>query len=225
MLTKILECCKAFNVKPIYWDHDRLEPHENDLRDYPAEWIKKTIEILKLIDGNTIVEIGSTRLELTQKCIDYYNDGKVKPPCCQDGHSTYFWAREGFNVHTVDINESCKQALISQYEYHIKEPLPDNLTINIPCDGIDFLKNFKGQIDLLYLDGWDKGTHEYGERHLDAFKAAEDKLAEKHIISIDDTDFVTPDGGKDILLTPHLLNNGYIKVLEGRQSVFVKENI
>ena len=59
-------------------------------------------------------------------------------------------------------------------------------------------------------------------RHLEAFQAAEDKLSEYHIISIDDTDFNTPAGGKDKLLTPHLIDLGYIKLLHGKQTVFFK---
>jgi hypothetical protein len=89
-------------------------------------------------------------------------------------------------------------------------------------DGIEFLKNFDGKIDLLYLDGWDVGVNQYAEKHLEAFKAAEDKLADLHLISIDDTDFNTEAGGKDKLLTPYLLDNGYVKILWGRQIVFAK---
>ena len=102
---------------------------------------------------------------------------------------------------------------------HPQYPLthPGNLT-----DSIEFLKNFSKKIDFLYLDGWDKGAYEYAERHLEAFLAAQDKLADLHIVSIDDTDFDTESAGKDRLLTPHLLENGYIKVLWGRQTVFIK---
>ena len=35
-------------------------------------------------------------------------------------------------------------------------------------------------------------------------------------------DFKTFDGGKDHLLGPYLLENGYVKVLWGRQNVFLK---
>ena len=226
-IKEILKLCDSFKHNTYYWNHDILTPEENDIRNYPAPWISKTIELLKIIGGTTIVEIGSTRMELTQNCIDYYNhsyrtESKDAPPCCQDGHSTYFWAREGFEVYTVDIDPHCNTILNSQYEHHIKEPIPSNLHIHIPEDGINFVKNFDKKIDLLYLDGWDKGTENYAENHLEAFKAAEDKLSEKHIISIDDTDFDTESAGKDKLLTPYLIEKGYIKVLWGRQTVFVK---
>ncbi len=74
----------------------------------------------------------------------------------------------------------------------------------------------------MFLDGWDVGTTDFAEKHLEAYMAAKDKLADIHLISIDDTDFDTDMGGKDRLLTPYLLENGYIKVLWGRQTVFVK---
>tara|TARA_R110002012_G_scaffold261357_1_gene443260 strand:+ start:542 stop:1240 length:699 start_codon:yes stop_codon:yes gene_type:complete len=226
-LYKILQACDQFKHNTYYWDHDVLTPEENDIRNYPAPWIKKTKELFDIINGNVIVEIGSTRMELTQKCIDYYNNSdtmtsKDAPPCCQDGHSTYFWAKDGAETYTVDIDSWCHDVICSQYKHHILEPIPDNLHLHIPEDGINFLTQFPHKIDLLYLDGWDKGTDQYAEKHLEAFLAAKDKLAEDHIISIDDTDFNTDSAGKDRLLTPHLLSAGYIKVLWGRQTVFIK---
>ncbi len=226
-LNQVLNACDKFKQTNYYWDHDVLTAEENNIRNYPAPWIKKTLELLNIINGKVIVEIGSTRLELTQKCIDYYNNSYTTtssdaPACCQDGHSTYFWAKNVFDVYTVDIDPRCREVLESQYKYHILEPIPDNLNLHIPEDGIRFLETFPHKIHLLYLDGWDKGTDQYAEKHLEAFIAAEDKLAEDHIISIDDTDFNTGSAGKDRLLTPHLLDNGYIKILWGRQTVFVK---
>lgn len=226
-LVKLLNACNDFKKTTYYWNHSPLTHEENSIRNYPAPWIQKTIELLRIIGGKTIVEIGSTRMEFTMNCINYYDNSMVleskdAPPCCQDGHSTYFWAREGFEVYTVDVDEHCKRILESSYKYHIKEEMPKNLHMRIPQDGIQFLKDFDKKIDLLYLDGWDVGTPNFAERHLEAFLAAQDKLSEKHLISIDDTDFNTDIGGKDKLLTPFLLENGYIKVLWGRQTVFFK---
>jgi hypothetical protein len=227
---EILKACDSFKKNTYYWDHDVLTHEENSIRNYPAPWITKTIELLKIIDAKVVVEIGSTRRELTQDCIKYFNnsmnlESKDAPPCCQDGHSTYFWAREGFEVYTVDIDPICRIQLENEYKYHIQEPIPENLHICIPQDGIEFLKNFDKKIDFLFLDGWDKGINEYAEKHLEAFIAAKDKLADLHLISIDDTDFNTESAGKDKLLTPFLLDNGYIKVLWGRQTVYLKNKI
>mgnify|MGYP003115052652 CR=1 FL=1 len=229
ILESLLKSADDFKVNTLYWDHDVLTPEENDLRNYPAPWIKKTIEFLHLINAKTIVEIGSTRMELTRNCVHYYDNcesltPKDAPPCCQDGHSTYFWAREGFTTYTVDIDPHCTQTLESQYTHHLNESIPENLKICIPEDGVGFLQNFPEQIDFLFLDGWDKGTENYAENHLAAFIAAEDKLSQNHLISIDDTDFNTPSGGKDKLLTPCLIERGYIRLLWGRQILFFKYN-
>ena len=224
---EILKACDSFKVNTLYWDHDVLTAEENDLRNYPAPWIKKTVELLKIAGGKVVVEIGSTRREMTQSCLNYYNNcynmtPAQAPGCCQDGHSTHFWAVEGFETYTVDIDTHCITQIQNQYEHHIKTPIPENLHICIPQDGIQFLKDFDKKIDLLFLDGWDKGSEQYAEKHLEAFLAAQDKLSDFHLVSIDDTDFNTKEAGKDRYLTPHLLENGYIKVLWGRQIVFVK---
>jgi len=229
-MEKIIELLKSshdFKYNTIYWDHSPLKPYENYFRNYPAPWLKKTSELLKIIGGNVVVEIGSTRSGVTDGCINYYDDcynieTKDAPPCCQDGHSTHFFSKEGFEVYTVDIDERCKETLHNQYLHHLKTDFPDNIHVNIPMDGIEFLRNFDKKIDLLYLDGWDVGVPQYAEKHLEAFKVAQDKLSDIHIVSVDDTDFNTDAGGKDKLLTPYLLENGYVKVLWGRQTVFVK---
>jgi hypothetical protein len=223
---QILKLCNDFKIDCIYWDHNRLTHEENSLRNYPAPWIQKTNEILKLMGAKTVVEIGSTRYAIVPKCIEYYKDSyRMKPceapACCQDGHSTYFWANEGYETYTVDIDEKCKDNLINQYNNHLHIQVPENLKICIPQDGIEFLKNFNKPIDFLFLDGWNVGEHRYAEFHLEAFQAAQNKLAPLHLISVDDCDFKTSEGGKDKLLTPFLLDNGYIKILWGRQNLFL----
>ena len=77
---------------------------------------------------------------------------------------------------------------------------------------------------MLFLDGWDKGTPNYAEKHLEAYFAAKDKLSEINLILIDDTDYITTDGGKDMLLSPILLDEGYIPLFNGRQTLFLKWN-
>lgn len=224
---EILKSCDDFKKNIYYWTHDMLTHEENSIRNFPAPWIMKTIDLLKIMDAKIIVEIGSARRELVQDCINYYNncmnlESKDAPPCCQDGHSTFFWTKAGYEVYTVDIDTNCKTQIENSYKYHIKEPVPSNLHICVPQDGIEFLKNFDKKIDFLFLDGWDKGTDRYAEKHLEAFMAAQDKLSDFHLISIDDTDFNTESSGKDKLLTPYLLENGYIKILWGRQTTYIK---
>ena len=79
--------------------------------------------------------------------------------------------------------------------------------------------SFGGKI--LFLDGWDKGTPDYAEQHLEAFKSSTDKLSDTHLILIDDTDYLTEDGGKDKLLSPYLMENNYSMLFNGRQTLFI----
>jgi hypothetical protein len=179
------------------------------------------IKIAKMLKLKTLVEIGSTRYAASPKCVDYYNNTNTQsPPCCNDGHSTFFFTREGFKVFTVDIDENCKTQ--NEWSYNnLGQSLPKNLHMEIPRDGIDFLEKFDGKIDFLYLDGWDVGTHEYSEKHLEAYLVAKNKLSDLHLILVDDTDFLPPYDGKDSKLTPHLIENGYTLLFNGRQTLFI----
>jgi len=88
-------------------------------------------------------------------------------------------------------------------------------------DGHKFLKKFKSRIDLLFLDAWDvlPGT-QYAENHLLAYLAAKDKLRDRNIIAIDDTD--VGGGGKGRLLLPVLQAEGYDILVSGRQTIALK---
>ena len=161
---------------------------------------------------------------MTQKCIDYYNEENnayLSPPCCCDGHGGFFWTEAGFEVYTIDIDTNCLNGINWSYS-NLNRTLPNNLNINIPKDGIEFLNEFNKKIDVLFLDGWDKGTPQYAEKHLEAYLAAKDKLSDTHLILIDDTDYLTSDGGKDNLLSPFLLEHDYIPLFNGRQTLFLK---
>ena len=113
--------------------------------------------------------------------------------------------------------------------------------LNLTCkwnvyngDGIKFLNDFKGTIDLLFLDAWDIGTPNYAQNHLLAFKAAEPKLNKSHIVLIDDTDINWTQekglhndeesmGGKGAAVIPYLLNKGYEVIFKGRQTCLIKK--
>ena len=214
-----------FKVDKKFWTYDNLTGHDYDnVRSKPAPYIKKAIEIAKLLNLKTVIEIGSTRFALTQKCIDYFNEKNnayLSPPCCCDGHGGFFWVDAGFEVHTVDIDENCINGVKWSFG-NIQREVPDNLHIHIPMDGIQFIKDFDKKIDVLFLDGWDKGTYQYAEKHLECYEIAVDKLSPTHLILIDDTDYITEDGGKDKLLSPRLLDDGYIPLFNGRQTLFLK---
>lgn len=227
---KIQHVLYNLKIDKKYWKYDNLTGEDYDkYRSKPAPFIKATIQIAKLLNLKTVVEIGSTRLSSSQKCIDYFDsstlDAFTSPPCCCDGHATFFFAREGFEVYTVDINEHCINGVNWCYSNIGINSIPHNLHIHIPEDGISFLKNFHSEIDILYLDGWDKGTPNFAENHLEAFVTAQDKLSKTHLITIDDTDFITNDGGKDKILSPFLIEQGYTMLFNGRQTLFINKTL
>lgn len=223
-MKEIYKVIHNFKVDKKFWKYDNLTGEDYDLRrSKPAPYINTTIKIAKLLGLKTVVEIGSTRYAVTQKCLDYFNlldDAFVGPSCCTDGHGGFFFADNGFEVYTVDIDENCLTQ--NQWSYNnLRREFPDNLHLEIPKEGIKYLSEFEQKIDILFLDGWDKGTPQYALRHLEAFDAAKDKLSDVHLILIDDTDYLTKDGGKDALLSPHLIEMGYIPLFNGRQTLFL----
>ena len=222
-MKKIYELSQNFKIDKKFWNYINLSGDDYKIRGKAAPYIKKTIEIAKLLGLKKFVEIGSTRFAVTQKCIDYFskeNEPFDSPPCCTDGHCSFFFSDAGFDVHTVDIDINCQTQIFWSYD-NLRRPLPENLTIHIPKDGIEFLHEHNDKIDILFLDGWDVGTDSYGEKHLEAFLAAENKLSDVHLILIDDTDFSIPNGGKDHLLTPYLIEKGYIPLFNGRQTLYI----
>jgi hypothetical protein len=226
-MKEIYKIIHNFKVDKKFWTYDNLTGEDYDFnRSKPAPYLKKSIEIANYLQLKTVVEIGSTRLSVTQKCIDYFNEENnayLSPPCCCDGHGGFFWAEYGFDVYTVDIDENCINGVKWSYN-NLRRELPNNVHINIPRDGIEFLQNFDKKIDVLFLDGWDKGSYQYAEKHLEAYEVAKDKLSDTHLILIDDTDYITEDGGKDKLLSPRLIEDGYIPLFNGRQTLFLKWN-
>ena len=214
-----------FKIDKKFWTYDNLTGEDYEVhRSKPAYYIKKAIEIAKYLNMKTVVEIGSTRFAVTQKCVDYYNSENnpyLSPPCCCDGHGGFFWTEAGFDVYTVDIDVNCLNGINWSYS-NLGREIPNNLNIMIPKDGIEFLNEFPEKIDVLFLDGWDKGTPMYAEKHLEAYLSAKDKLSDTNLILIDDTDYITKDGGKDALLSRLLLDEGYIPLFNGRQTLFLK---
>ena len=203
-----------------------LTGEDHDIRrSKPGPYLKTAAQVARLLGMRTVVEIGATRLAFANQCLAYYEsemDPFLSPPCCADGHGGIVWALEGFDTHSVDIDPNCKTQALWSFE-NIRRPFPDNLHLNIPKDGIEFLQEFQGTIDVLFLDGWDTGTHLYREKHLECFEVAKPKLADTHLILIDDTDFDIEDTGKDAYLSPHLLSLGYILLFDGRQKLYINK--
>jgi len=198
-------------------------------RDFPKKFIKKTIKLFNERNGKVIVEIGSMRVPLK------HNLENEQCPFCEDGHSTLLWAECKASVFSVDINEyNIDVATKACKKYN-------NVKV-VKEDGIVFLKKFNQKIDLLFLDAWDviEGT-DYAEKHLEAYYCAKDKLHDKSLILIDDTDVYSNkigemilikdlpqekrEGsyfGKGKLLIPQLLNDGFKIIFSGRQTLLSK---
>lgn len=224
MLAELFRVAGTLRLDLRWWDHDELTADEQyRQRNKPLPYLLTTIELLRTLGGRRVVEIGAMRNPMSAGCLAWAADLQpfTAPPCCNDGHSTYFWAAAGLEVHSADVDPACREAVLESYRV-LGEPVPRGLHLHVPRDGIELLRAFDRPIDLLYLDGWDKGTPGYAEHHLEAWKAAAGRLAENHLVAIDDTDFRTETGGKDALLAPALLATGYVPLLRGRVSVFVR---
>jgi glycosyltransferase involved in cell wall biosynthesis len=194
---------------------------DQDKRERPYATIKQAIELFHARQGQTIVEIGSMRQPLTHDLDD------LSFPCCNDGHSSMHWAQAAKRFFSVDISPECtaitRQSL-QNFGYTHAEALN--------TDGLQFLKNFGGQIDLLYLDAWDVGTSGCAEHHLEAYRLAKPWLHNNSIILIDDTDldwdgcqFVLAEGigGKGKLVVPEAQKDGYEILAQGRQVLLAKK--
>ena len=204
---------------------------DQDKRQRPYGYITRAIELLKerMSAGEVydidVLEIGCMRAPLTHDIDD------TTFPCCNDGHSTYLFARAGLDVETVDINpvhmdnarESCKE--FNTVEYFCR-------------DAFDYAREemaFPIDIGLLFLDAWDL-EHPDGaaEKHLEFFQTIEGRLNDDCMILIDDTDltydmekkeyFDDPEclSGKGRLLVPYLLERGYKIVFKERQTMLRK---
>ena len=64
--TEVLKACDNFKKTTYYWDHNSLTHEENSIRNYPAPWITKTVELLKIIEGNVVVKLVPQEVKLLE---------------------------------------------------------------------------------------------------------------------------------------------------------------
>jgi hypothetical protein len=203
----LTEKIKTLNSAEKKFAHADLTLEEQQERGKPKKYLGAVIELFFAMSGKTIVEIGCMRQPMNQPLSEMRK-------CCNDGHSTYFWCTTGAQVFSVDIDfKAVRIARKSIREFKNGKV--------VWGDGLKFLKRFKSKIDLLFLDAWDvvPGCR-YAENHLLAYLAAKDKLSERNIIVIDDTDI--GNGGKGRLLLPVLTAEGYNILVSGRQTIALK---
>jgi len=207
-MQQIVEKIETLNREDKIFEHANLTLEEQKERGKPKKYLEAAIELFYALEGKTIVEIGCMRQPMLHPITE------VNPKCCNDGHSTYFWCTTGAKVFSVDIDfKAVRIAKKSIREFKNGKV--------IWGDGLKFLKKFRSRIDLLFLDAWDVVPGcQYAENHLLAYLAAKDKLSDRNIIVVDDTD--VGGGGKGRLLLPVLKAEGYDILVSGRQTIALK---
>lgn len=170
----------------------------------------KVLKLLKERNAKILVETGTSRKGL---------EGAKS-----DGAATIVfgkWAKEnGAIMHSVDISEDSVKG--SQQEVE-NQNLQDVVTVHLD-DSLNFLKDFKGEIDFLYLDSYDYSKTDLQiqkdsqEHHLKEFKIIEDRLHKNTIVLIDDCGL--PGGGKGKTVIAYMLEKGW-KVIINKYQVLL----
>lgn len=93
----------------------------------------------------------------------------------------------------------------------------------IEADGVAYLKDFEGSLDLLYLDFWVPDAPDAlpgtarAEAYQAAYEAAREAFAPQSLILIDDTDHIHP--WKHTYIVPLARQDGFQVLYEGRQTL------
>ena len=102
----------------------------------------------------------------------------------KDGMSTLIFSDfanlQNGHLHTCDIDKNNISAAKKFCKYNIK-----NITFYID-NSVNFLKNFKSNIDVLYLDSLDGNLEGANEHQLNEIKAAENKIHDNSLVLLDD---------------------------------------
>lgn len=175
---------------------------------------RRTLELLDKTGARTIIETGTSREGL--------HGAK------SNGAATIVfgkWAKRnnGF-LFSVDINEQSVAAAQKEVDM---QGLQDVVKIHL-SDSIEFLENFKGKVDFLYLDSYDYSNDiavqlKSQAHHLEEFKAIENRLHEKSIVLIDDCDL--PNGGKGKLVVEYMLDRGWKILMNEYQILLARKNL
>jgi FkbM family methyltransferase len=197
---------------PLFSKIDLTLNEQMYIRGKPKMYLLHATELFKKhTNGKTILEIGSARNKMNHSITEF------NPSCCNDGHSTYFWKHyTNADIYTVDIDSNCK--------YIIDNDITLKGVNSYTIDAFEFVKHFNEKIDLLFLDAWDVVPNcPYDVAHLNIYKELKYKLSDNCIIIIDDTD--VGDGGKGKLLIPQLISDGFLMVINKRQTIFIKNHL
>lgn len=205
---------------------------EMDKRDIPIKYINDAINLLAEVKKNKLFDIDILEIGCMRSELNHDIDNAICQGCC-DGHSTYLFARTGWRVESVDINQS-----------HIDRAKKScghfpNIKF-IKKDAIEYAKpmwNLRQQIGLLFMDAWDLELPDSAEKHLEFYNLKKRFLYDGCMILIDDTDLWYDQekkeyfhdeeclSGKGKLLIPELIKNGYEVVFKGRQTLLRRDNV
>ena len=172
-------------------------------RDSPSESLNETARIFDELNGQVIVEIGSG----------------IHGPLA--GNSVLTWAKKtrAKRIITLDTDPAQIDA--------VKKATAKYKNVEaIVVDGLQYLADFSSTIDLLYLDFWTPdpdGTLPgigRADAYRNAFAAARNKLADRSLILIDDTDHVHP--WKHTYIVPDAQKDGFRVIFVGRQTLLMR---
>lgn len=203
--TELVNELFATLVMPTFFRIELVTPEQ---RGKTLPYLQVAAQLVREFNFKTIVEVGSMRKPLKHELDEFF------PECCNEGHSTLYFAETGAQVFTADVNPKCAELLASSTRKY------RNLHV-YTADGIWFLKKFDRPIDLLYLDAWDViPSLDYAGKHLEAYREAIPHLAPTCLVLIDDTDI--SNGGKGRLAISQMIRDGFELVTWGRQAMLVR---
>jgi predicted O-methyltransferase YrrM len=174
---------------------------------------RRSLKLLDQIDAKVLVETGTSRQGLRA--------------AKGDGAATIVfgkWAkRNGAFLHSVDINEQSVQA--SQREVDL-QGLGNHVKVYL-SDSLVFLKDFKEQVDFLYLDSYDYSKDPEVQKksqfhHLAEFKAIEHRLHRQSVVLIDDCRL--PNGGKGKMAVEYMTRSDWKVLVSAYQILLVRKD-
>lgn len=166
----------------------------------PTKSLGRAAELFNRINGKVIVEIGSGI------------HGELS------GNSTIVWTRKtnASRIIAIDLDQKRLDEVTEATKGYTNVE-------TLLTDGIEFVKDFDGKIDLLYLDFWIDDAADAlpgtarADAYLQAYRNAKDKMSDSSMILIDDTDHTIP--YKHSLLIPEARKDGYTVLWIGRQTL------
>lgn len=195
-------------MKALSGDHGIIKIRKDGfwkVRSSPGKSLRKAAKIFNIIKGETIIEVGSGL------------HGKMS------GNSILVWVNNtnAKKIIAIDLDKNSIDA--------VKKATADSNKVEaILFDGIEYIKNYQGKIDLLYLDFWSpdkKGTilgTGRAEDYLKIYNVARHKMNKNSIILIDDTDHIHP--WKHTFIVPEARKDRYTVIWKGRQTLLLRNN-